>query len=143
MERTKKQRETELRKTLSYPCKIKLLEGCVFRVSRPAIVGVRVLAGKLRPELKLIREDGKRVGKIKSMQSENESIKEASQGDEIAIAIEGPTVGRQINVNDILYVDITEAEAKRLLELELTPDERDVLQQLINIKRRDTPFWAM
>jgi hypothetical protein len=46
-----------------------------------------------------------------------------------------PTVGRQINENDILYVDISKEEAKALSGL-LSADEEDVLAELMELKGR-------
>ncbi|HEC87258.1 MAG TPA: hypothetical protein ENI49_05265 [Thermoplasmatales archaeon] len=65
---------------------------------------------------------------------------------EFALAIEGPTVGRQIKVGDLLYVDIPENDAK-LLEAELDSgilrdDEIKAFDEFLKIKRRDDPFWG-
>jgi len=70
-------------------------------------------------------------------------LKEATAGQEIAVAIEGATVGRQLNVDDILYVDIPESEVKGLQAYDLNLDEREVLEELMAIKRREDPFWGM
>jgi len=136
--REKKQKEIEeqKRKEITYPGMILLLPDYVFRVSKPAIVGVRVIAGEIRTGQKLIRDDGKVVGKIKSIQSEKKSISVAKQGMEVAVAIEGATVGRQIKPGQTLYVDISQGEIDKLLEMELTPDERDTLEKIIKIKRK-------
>ncbi|HEC94702.1 MAG TPA: translation initiation factor IF-2, partial [Thermoplasmatales archaeon] len=116
----------------------------VFRVSHPAIIGVRVLAGRIRSGTKLIKQDGKPVGVIKSIQSEKRSLEEALQGQEVAISIEGVTVGRQIKGGDILYTDIPEGDAKKLKEMDvLTLDEKDVLDKIIEIKRKTNRFWGM
>ena len=39
------------------PAKIKVLEGYIFRRAKPAIVGVEVSAGKIRPKVRLINEN--------------------------------------------------------------------------------------
>jgi len=135
-ERKKREIEEQKRKEMNYPGMLLLLPDYVFRVSKPAIVGVRVLAGEIRTGQKLIRDDGKVVGKIKSIQSEKRTIQSARQGMEVAIAIEGATVGRQIKPGQILYVDISQGEIDKLLEMDLTPDERDVLEKIIKIKRK-------
>jgi len=114
---------------------IKCLPNYTFRVSKPAIIGVRVIAGEIRPGQKLIRDDGKPVGKIKSIQKEKKSLSKAIQGMEVAVAIDGATVGRQIKPGQIMLVDISQSEVQKLLDMELTPDERDVLEKLIKIKR--------
>ena len=135
-EKKKKEIEEQKRKEINYPGMILLLPDYVFRISKPAIVGVRVLAGEIRTGQKLIRDDGKQVGKIKSIQSEKKTIPVARQGMEVAIAIEGATVGRQIKPNQILYVDISQNEIEKLMEMDLTPDEKDIIEKLIKIKRK-------
>ena len=142
-EEKKREIEGDLRKEIVFPAKIKVLPGCVFRASKPAIVGVRVLGGKLRSKVSLIRDDGKPVGRIKSVQSESRSVDEAIMGAEVAISIEGATVGRQLDVNDILLVDIPESHVKKLTEFELTFEEKETLQKLAELKRKENPFWGM
>jgi translation initiation factor 5B len=139
----KREMELESRKETVYPGKILLLRNCVFRLSKPAIVGVRVLAGRIRPGQRLIRDDGKEVGKIKSIQSQQDSLKEAIVGQEVAVAIDGPTVGRQIDVDMVLYIDIPATHCKELRGLDLTYDEKEVLEQVCKIKRVEDKFWGM
>ena len=135
--------EKEKRDEIIYPGKIKILEGCIFRISRPAIVGVRVIGGRIRVGQELMRNDGKIVGKIKSIRSVEESYKEAISGKEVAIAMNAPTVGRQIKENDVLYVSIPESDVKKLSALELTFDEKEIINDVIEIKRKEKAFWGM
>ncbi|MGA2912731.1 MAG: translation initiation factor IF-2 [Methanoregula sp.] len=127
------------------PAKIRLLPDCVFRQSNPAVVGVRVLGGKLRSDVNLIKTDGKKVGHLKSMQLRQESIREADAGLEVAISIEGVTVGRQLNVGDDLFVDIPERHVK-VLEREmlktLNVSTQEILNEFTTIKRKEDPFWG-
>lgn len=135
--------EKEKREEIVYPGKIKILEGCIFRVSKPAIVGVRVLGGRIKIGQELMRDDGKIVGKIKSIRSVEESYKEAISGKEVAIAMGEPTVGRQIKENDVLYVSIPENDVKKLSALELTFDEKEIINEVIEIKKKEKAFWGM
>ena len=121
---------------------MKILRDNVFRVSKPAIVGVRVLAGRIRPSQGLIKEDGREVGRIKSIQSEGKSLAEAIAGSEVAISIDDVTVGRQIDVEDVLLVDIPESHAHELQNHQLKQDELEVLEQVKIIKRKEKPFWG-
>ena len=41
-------------------------------------------------------------------------MKEAKQGDGVAVAIDGVIVGRQVEEEDVLLVDVPESHAKRL-----------------------------
>jgi translation initiation factor 5B len=123
---------------------IKFLPEYVFRISHPAVIGVRVLGGRIKVDMRLIDQDGKIVGHIKSMQLENKPISEALQGAEVAISIEGVTVGRQIKGGDILFTDLPESDAKKLNLLDvLNEAEKDVLNKIIDIKRKTNKFWGM
>ena len=137
-------RELEAKKRLeiSYPGKVSILRDHVFRVSKPAIVGVRVLAGRIRPGQGLMRDDGLPVGRIKSIRSGEKTLPEARMGAEVAVAIDAATVGRQIDVEDILLVDLPEGHARELLSQKLSMDEQEVLDAVVKIKRKESPFWG-
>ena len=143
VERRKRELEEASREEIVYPGKIKILPEYIFRISKPAIVGVRVLAGRIRPGQRLMREDGRVIGVIKSIRTQDQSLKEAKMGEEVAIAIEGPTVGRQIKPNDVLYVDIPESHARKLFSMELSFEEREVLEEVARIKRKEKPTWGL
>jgi translation initiation factor 5B len=140
---TKRKAEETKRGLISFPGKMRILPNCIFRVSKPAIVGVRVLAGRVRNGQSVLDAEGKDIGKIKSLRSGEETLKEAIAGQEVAIAIDGPTVGRQIDVDTILYIDILEMEFKNLADYNLNEDEKMVLDEVSTIKRRNDPFWGM
>lgn len=128
-----------------FPAKIVVLPGCVFRQNNPAVVGVRILSGTLRAGVNLIRRDGKKAGTLKTMQLRKENIQEAQAGEEVAISIEGATVGRQFDVDDELIVSIPEKHVK-ILETEmlshLSEDAKEVLNEYTRFYRRDNPFWG-
>ena len=98
IEKKKAELERERRQDFIHPGMIKFLPEYVFRVSHPAVIGVRVLAGRIKDGMRLMRDDGKVVGSIRGIQSDNKSVEEAIQGQEVAISLEGVTVGRQIQV---------------------------------------------
>jgi translation initiation factor 5B len=143
VEDEKKRIEAEKRQEMDFPGKVRLLPNCVFRVSKPAIVGVRVLAGRIHSNETLIDTEGRDVGKIRSIRTGEDVVKEAIAGQEVAVAIEGPTVGRQINVEDILYVDLRETMLKEMQKVDLNEDDKMVLEETINIKRKTDKFWGM
>ena len=134
----KEREKREVMERVSTPAKIKILPGCIFRQSKPAVVGVEVLSGKIKTGVELIKADGTNVGAINEIQDKGESIKSAEQGMQVAIALKKPTVGRHINENDVLYVNISEDAAKALKKLSgvLSPEEEEVLEELAEIKRR-------
>ncbi|MDH7594085.1 MAG: translation initiation factor IF-2 [Methanomicrobiales archaeon] len=127
------------------PAKIAILPNCVFRQSNPAVVGIRVLAGRLRPNVYLTDRSGRRIGHLKTIQQRGENIPEAIAGMEVAISIEGATVGRQIDTGDELYVEIPERHVK-VLEKEmlksLSSDTVMVLEEFAALRRKVEPFWG-
>jgi len=133
--------EEERREMVVYPGRIMLLPDHTFRVSKPAVVGVRVLAGRIHVGQGLLK-DGRRIGRIKSIRSGQESMKEARQGAEVAISVQGVTVGRQIEEGDVLLVDIPESHARRLRKMEMTSIEKEVYEELLAIHRKDDHFWG-
>jgi translation initiation factor 5B len=142
-EKRKRELDVEARGTFTHPGMFRVLPDCTFRVSKPAIIGVRVLAGRLRPDQRILRPDGRVVGRIKSIQSEGKTVKEAIVGDEVALSVEGVTVGRQFCEEDILYVDIPENACKPLKETDLNVDEQEVFDKVCEIKRKENQFWGM
>ena len=141
VESRKSELEEERREMVVYPGRIMLLPDHTFRVSKPAVVGVRVLAGRIHVGQGLLK-DGRRIGRIKSIRSGQESMKEARQGAEVAISVEGVTVGRQIEEGDVLLVDIPESHARRLRKMEMTSIEKEVYEELLAIHRKDDHFWG-
>jgi translation initiation factor 5B len=140
----KEEFEKKRREDYRHPGMVKFLPEFVFRVSHPAIIGVRVLGGRIKVNIRLMDEQGKLVGHIKGMQSENKAITEALQGQEVAISIEGVTVGRQINGGDIFFTDLPEGDVRKLQQLDvLTDDEKDVLNKILGIKRKTNKLWGM
>jgi translation initiation factor 5B len=133
--------EEESREKIVYPGRILLLPDHTFRVSKPAVVGVRVLGGRIHIGQRLLK-DGSSVGQIKSIRSGEDSMKEAIQGDEVAVAIDGVVVGRQIEEEDVLLVDVPESHAKRLRKMSLNAIESEILGELLEIHRRDDHFWG-
>ena len=144
IEKKKNEIDIKRRKDFIHPGMLKILPEYIFRISNPAIVGVRIITGRIKNEMKLMNDDGRFVGRVKGIQSENKSVDEASQGEEVAISIDGVTVGRQIKKDDVLYTDIPENDAKRLKEINLlNSDEKDLLDKIFEIKRKNEKFWGM
>ena len=131
---------------LTPPAKLRILPGYVFRRSDPAIFGIEVLAGRLRSHVQLMDEEGREVGEILQIQSSGSPIPEARAGDQVAISVRGPTVGRQIKEGDVLYTSPSSEEAKSLLEKyrrALSEADLAVLEEIIRIKRSRNPLYAI
>ena len=142
-EERKRQLDAARRLEMPHPAKVIFLPEFVFRASKPAIFGVRVLAGRLRPGLPLMRDDGKPLGRVRSIRSGEEVVTEAIAGKEVAIAVDGVTIGRQVKGGDVLFVDLPESAARSLRDQPLNSDERETLDQVAAIKRKEDPFWGM
>ena len=145
----REQLEAERRRELEQlvrPGKIRILPGYVFRRSNPAIVGVEVLGGTIRPGYPLMREDGKRIGTIMQIQDKGKPIPEARAGMAVAISIKGHVmVGRHIDEGDVLYTDVPDKHAALWLtkfKSELSDDEMVVLKEIIKIKRKQNPLYG-
>src|SRR5229473_986384 len=96
------------------PGKIKLLKGFVFRRNDPAIVGVEVLDGIIKPKYPLINSSGRRIGLVIGIQDQGKAVEEAGAGKQVAVSIDKAVVGRQIFEGDVLYVDVPTQHARVL-----------------------------
>ena len=144
----KSEKEAQLKEEferLVKPGKIKFLPGYVFRKAKPAIVGIEVLAGQIKPKYTLVKGDGRDVGEIMQIQDRGEAVSEANLGMQVAISLNKPVVGRHIHEKDILYVRVPEEHAKTLLtkfQDRLSPQELGALNEFVEVMRRKSPFWA-
>ncbi len=138
------QREKSL-EAVSRPAKIRVMEEHVFRSSNPAVVGVKVESGVLNPGGSLMNQDGEPIGRVKSVQEENESLDKAVKGSEVAVSIADATVGRDFEEGEMLYVNLTGREYRQLQELEdlLSRDEKNVLEEIVEIKDAKNPHWKL
>lgn len=130
--------------TVTRPAKIKILPGCIFRSSSPAVVGCEVIGGIIKPKYKLFKTD-KVIGDIKQIQSQGKDVAQAKIGDKIAVSIIGPTVGRQIQESDVLYTEITSSEYAILMKhiKFLTEHEKQVLEEIAKLKKKKDPKWGI
>ncbi len=128
------------------PAKIRIIPKLVFRNSKPAIAGIEVLGGTVKKDYSLMREDGSPVGKVESMQDKGDNLKSASKGQKVAMAIKEALFGRDFDEGETLYVDIPEKHYKIIeseLKGKLSEDELDILQEIVDIKRKETPSWGI
>lgn len=131
------ERESEKRAEFSkliLPGKIQILPGYVFRRSDPAIVGVKIIAGRVRRGFPLITRDGREVGEVMQIQMQKRPVDEAVKGQEAAISIKGRVIiGRQVKEGDLLYVSVPLEHINRLLEKfasDLSEEEVALLKSL-------------
>ena len=142
-EATRTALEEEQREALVYPGRVLFLKDHTFRGKGPAIVGMRVLGGRVHVGQRLMKLDGTPVGQIKSLRTRSsEDVKEAMQGEEVAVAVQGPTVGRHIEELDEFYVDVPERHVKRLRSVDLSPIEEEILNEIVALHRKENHFWG-
>lgn len=128
------------------PGKLMVLPNCIFRRAKPAIFGVEVLGGRIKPRIGLVRaEDHSDLGEVQQVQDKGKAIGEAKVGAQVAVSMDKPVVGRHVFEKDILYVKVPEDDAKKLLTAhmdDLTSDEQELLKEYIAFMRKKTLFWA-
>ncbi|MBT3416805.1 translation initiation factor IF-2 [Candidatus Woesearchaeota archaeon] len=126
------------------PFKIEILKDHVFRQKDPAIVGVEILIGTIKANSP-VTKDGSKLCILKSIKDGKDNVNEAVEGKQVAVALTGVTVGRQVYEGDILFSDIPETDFVALKNLKkyLSPKEKDVLREIAELKRRENPTWGI
>jgi translation initiation factor 5B len=130
---------------MTRPCKLRVLPGAFFRRNDPAVFGVEVLAGLLKPKVRLMSSDGRELGTVGQIQDNGKAVAEAKQGDKVAISVDGPTLGRQIREEDAIYTLPRSHEARMLRTKflgSLTESEVKALEEIIKIKTPSDPLFG-
>jgi translation initiation factor 5B len=148
VEEIEQAQQQQVLENITRPARFEILPDHTFRQSDPAVVGVEVRGGLLCRNSHVVEFEGnepERVGMLKTIQDEGEDVDEARTGERVAVSIDGPTVGRQIEEGDELWVEIPEKHAK-ILEQELaediSADEREILSMYLEKHRNRDPFWG-
>jgi translation initiation factor 5B len=120
---------------LTCPGRLKVLEGYIFRASKPAIFGVDVLAGRLKKNYRLMNREGVIVGQVREIQKEKEKVDEAGSGDQLAISCDGIHIGKNVNPGDVLYTCMTKEELELWSKRQdmLNDEERELYEQIRRI----------
>ncbi|ADD06271.1 translation initiation factor aIF-5B (bacterial-type IF2) [Natrialba magadii ATCC 43099] len=130
------------------PARFRILPDHTFRQNDPAVVGVEVNSGTVQNNANVVKFEGNepdRVGQVKGIQEQGEDVDEARAGNRVSVAIDGPTVGRQIEEDDELWIEIPEKHAKILeqeLASEIPGDELEALNMYLDKQRSRDPFWG-
>jgi translation initiation factor 5B len=128
------------------PGKILVMPGFVFRRAKPAIFGVEILGGQLKPRNTLIRADGgEDIGEVQQIQDKGKAVSEAKVGMQVAVSMDKPIMGRHIFEKDALYVKVPESDVRILMSTyleKLSEDEQEVLRGYIEVMRKKIPFWG-
>ena len=126
-------------------CKFQFLKGFIFRRNDPAVFGAEILIGKLRQKVLVINENGKKIGTIHQIQEGGKAIEEATKGMQVAVSIKGPSIGRQINEEDLFYTDLNSRQAKMLIERfhhRLNEEEKETFDKILKLKRKTDPAFG-
>ncbi|MEM2237051.1 MAG: translation initiation factor IF-2 [Candidatus Caldarchaeum sp.] len=145
VEETVRQKQLAEFETLTKPGKLKVLKDYIFRRSEPAIVGVEILAGEIKPGIRLVNTNGKIVGTVSQLQDRGQPLPSAGKGAKIAISIKEGVVGRNIHGDEVLYVYVPERDARQLsANYASLLDEASLktLEEFTEIMRRQNPLWA-
>ncbi|MCL9816719.1 translation initiation factor IF-2 [Natronocalculus amylovorans] len=141
------QQETILDKIVR-PARFRVLEDHVFRQSNPAVVGVEVMSGTMKNNMRVVKfenNEPQRVGELSGIQEQGDDVSQARAGTRVSVAIDGPTVGRQIDEGDELWIELPEKHAKILeqeLRDEIPADELEALSGYLSKQRSRDPFWG-
>ncbi|RJX48071.1 translation initiation factor IF-2 [Halonotius pteroides] len=141
------QQETILDKIVR-PARFQILDDHTFRQSDPAVVGVEIMSGTINNNTNVAKFDNNepdRVGELSGIQAQGDDVEEARAGERVSVAIDGPTVGRQIEEGDELWIELPEKHAKILeqeLNDEIPADELEALSGYLNKRRKRDPFWG-
>jgi len=145
--RIEKKKEIEKEKLMEVAalCKLEILHQYVFRITKPAIFGVKISAGKLTPNINFIDEEENKIGRVKNIQSDKNSVPEASEGMEVAVSFPGTNYEKELKGKNFLYSDIGERQFKNFKKNKelLSSGEIKILQEIAEIKRRKEPEWGM
>ena len=140
--------QEQILENITRPAKFRVLPDHTFRQNDPAVVGIEVLSGELRRNVNVVKWDGDeatRIGRLKSLQDAGDDVDSARTGEQLAASVDGPTVGRQIEEGDDLWVELPEKHAKILeqeLREEISVDEREALSMYLEKHRNRDPFWG-
>jgi translation initiation factor 5B len=136
--REKSEERVRALEALVRPGKVRIIPGYVFRRSDPAIVGVEVLGGIVKPGYPVMDASGRPLGRIMAIKDRDRSLAEARTGAAVAISIQGRVlVGRHVDEGDIVYTDVPAEHASKLItEFQdmLSLDELMTLKEIVEVK---------
>lgn len=138
--RLSREKEKELaEKSITFPGAIKVLPNRAFRISHPAVFGIDVVEGRIRPSYLLMNQNGTPIGRVREIQDNGKVLEEAKKGESVAISIDDVTFGRQIKEGETLYTHINDEDAvmlKRKFSNLLSDAETELLEKISQIKRQ-------
>lgn len=122
--------KNKMLKEIIFPCKFKVLRNHIFRTSKPAIVGVKVLSGRLIPGSKILNKE-EEIGVLEGIQAEGKSLSILEKDSEAAISIKGATYLKDFKEEDVLSVYVPKASIVKLEQIydDLSSEEQKMLEE--------------
>ncbi len=126
----KKREEEAILNRAARPARVRVLPGYVFRQSRPAVFGVEVLKGIIKPGIRF-RKGKEIVGEVKEMQMSGDNVKEAKSGDKVAVSMPDVTIGKEVKEGDELEVFLSyeDLDTLRSIRHKLSEEEKELLDE--------------
>ncbi len=123
--------EDSLLASVTRPARVKVLPGYLFRQSKPAVFGVEVVKGILKPGVRLSNR-GQDIGEVREIQSRGDNVRSAEAGERVALSMTGAVFGKDVDENDELDTVISERDMGVLVSLKkkLRGDELELLEEM-------------
>ncbi len=125
LEKFKRQEKDKLLKGIVYPCSFKVLPNFIFRSSKPAVVGVRVIDGRLVVGA-IIEHNGNIIGKVEGIQSNGKAVDIAKEESEVAVSIADAVYLKDFKEGDILDVALSLEGIAKLEKIEDDLCQREI-----------------
>ncbi len=127
--------EDKLLAGVSRPARVRLLPGYVFRQSKPAVFGVDVIKGIIKPGVRLSKrgQDTEVLpGEVKEIQSRGENLRKADVGERVALSMPGVVVGKDVEEGDELDAIVSKKDREILMKLKskIRGDELELLEEM-------------
>lgn len=134
-------KEQETKKTLNHitlPVHIEFMRNCIFRNSNPAIFGIKILEGQLRSGIEIMNKKGIVIGKIEAIQSQKESVETAKKNCEVAISVQGATIGRNIKPGEEFFAHIPKKQFEEFEKLKnlLSNEDFELIEFIKKIEEK-------
>jgi translation initiation factor 5B len=138
VERRQHDVKQKVESAIMFPGMVEVVPNACFRASHPAIFGISVLSGRVKPGYLMMSDNGIVIGRIKEMQNDKAPLDSAKKGDSVAVSMDEPTFGRQVRDGQIMYTRVTDSDEK-LLKGEfanlISDEEKDLLARINEIKK--------
>ena len=92
-----------------------------------------------------MNEKGRKIGQVHQLQEDKKTVPSVKQGAEVACSVQGITIGRQIQEEDVFYSLPHSHEAKQLLKKfshKLSSEEYEILNHIVEVQREIDPAYG-